>query len=225
MKKTFLALFFIVSVGELASQFIAHASTLHHICKPLIMVTLAGWYLFSVAREYRSASLVFAMVFSFLGDSFLMYQDRNGMYFMLGLGAFLVSHIFYIFAYRQHQSEATGDELQGIQKIRLSFPIMLAGSGLVVILYPTLGDLKVPVMIYALVLVLMVMNALFRYGRTRSKSFWMVFAGALLFMISDSLIAIHKFYAPVQHEGLWIMGTYITAQFLIVSGLVQHDRR
>ncbi len=225
MKKTFLVLFFLVSAGELASQFMTDGSTLHHVSKPLIMVTLAIVYGVSVTRENRSLSLLLAMVFSFLGDSFLMYQDKNGMYFVLGLGAFLVSHIFYIFTYRQHQREATGDELQGIQKMKLSFPIILAGSGLVVILYPTLGDLKVPVVVYALVLVLMVLHALFRYGRTSATSFWMVFAGALLFMISDSLIAINKFFAPVAYEGLWIMTTYITAQYLIVTGLINHDRK
>jgi uncharacterized membrane protein YhhN len=163
-----------------------------------------------------------AMAFSFLGDTFLMYEYLDGLYFIFGLGAFLISHIFYIFSYRQHRWDSAVNQLQGLQRIRLSFPIILAGTGLVVILYPTLGDLKFPVIVYATVLVIMVLNALFRYGRTNGASFSIVFVGAILFMISDSLLAIDKFFQPISNAGLLIMTSYIAAQYLIVSGLIRH---
>jgi uncharacterized membrane protein YhhN len=68
----------------------------------------------------------------------------------------------------------------------------------------------------------MVMVALFRFGKTTAGSFAMVFGGAILFMISDSLIAINKFLEPLPQSGFWIMTTYIGAQFLIVRGLLRH---
>jgi uncharacterized membrane protein YhhN len=142
---------------------------------------------------------------------------------MVGLGAFLVSHIFYILTYRQHQSSDTSNELQGLQRIRYAFPIILSGTGLVVILYSRLGGMKIPVLIYAIVLTAMVLVALFRFGKTNSSSFAMVFGGAILFMISDSLIAINKFLEPLHLAGLWIMTTYIAAQYLIVTGLSKHN--
>ena len=133
--------------------------------------------------------------------------------------------MFYIVAYRQHQYGEQSDSLQGIQKLRAAFPIVLAGTGLVVILYPALGDQKFPVVVYALVLVVMALNGLFRLGRTNTISFWLVFVGAMFFMVSDSVLAINKFLTPLPYAGLLIMSTYISAQFLIIEGLIAHTRK
>lgn len=168
-------------------------------------------------------SVVMAIIFSCLGDVLLMLQESNPNYFMFGLGAFLFAHIFYIFSYKQHQGEESGNELQGLQKIRFALPIVLAGTGLVTILYNRLGDLKIPVLLYAGVLTYMVLVALFRFGRTNAGSFAMVFGGAILFMMSDSLIAVNKFLDPLSQVDFWVMITYISAQFLIVRGLIRHE--
>jgi uncharacterized membrane protein YhhN len=224
MKKIFLSFFYAISLAELVA-ILSNSDALEKVCKPLIMISLGVYYFSSVRRDDRSSSLVLAIFFSFLGDVLLMIQQRESSFFMFGLLAFLLSHIFYILTYRQHINKNEGKGLQGIQKARFSFPFILAGSGLVVVLYPFLGDLRVPVMFYALVLILMVLNALFRYEYTNTKSFWMVFAGATLFMASDSLLAINKFLNPIQHGVFWIMLTYICAQFLIVRGLIEHHRR
>ena len=223
MKKIALILFIIVSVGELLST-VAQLQNLHMICKPLIMVSLCVYYLLS-AGDNRSAVVILAIVFSLAGDVSLMFDSLDPTYFMVGLVSFLISHIFYIVAYRQHQNDDDTDALHGIQKLRAAFPIVLAGTGLVVILYPTLGDLKFPVMIYALVLVVMVLNGLFRLGRTNNKSFMLVLIGAMLFMVSDSLLAINKFFTPLSHSGLLVMSTYISAQFMIIEGLLAHSSR
>jgi uncharacterized membrane protein YhhN len=76
---------------------------------------------------------------------------------------------------------------------------------------------------YAAVLVTMVIVALFRYGRTTAASFGLVFGGAVLFMISDSLLAMNKFHAPIQQAGLLIMITYCVAQGLIAEGMLKHE--
>jgi uncharacterized membrane protein YhhN len=221
VKKIALTLFGVVSTAVLVST-VVEAPVLHFICKPLIMITLGGYYISSTDGENRNFSVLVAIFFSCVGDILLMFVDRNELYFMLGLGAFLIAHVFYIFAYRQHKDASHPDELQGVHRIRLAFPVILAGSGLVVILYPTLGALKIPVLLYAITIVIMVLNALFRFGRTQSASFWMVFIGAVFFMISDSLIAINRFVTPISSAHLLIMITYIAAQVLIVEGLLRH---
>ena len=223
MKKTALILFFIVALGELIS-IAAQLEQLQLFCKPLIMVTLGVYYLLSVG-ENRSFVVVLAIIFSLAGDVSLMFDSIDAIYFIIGLISFLISHVFYIVAYRQHQYGEQSDSLQGIQKLRAAFPIVLAGTGLVVILYPTLGDLKFPVVVYALVLVVMALNGLFRLGRTNTISFWLVFVGAMFFMVSDSVLAINKFLTPLPYAGLLIMSTYISAQFLIIEGLIAHIRK
>lgn len=221
MKKIALIAFAIVSLVVLVTT-VTEATFVHLIAKPLIMITLGWYYISATTSEDRNRSVLVAIFFSLAGDTLLMFTGRDEMFFILGLAAFLIAHIFYIFSYRQHKNASTPDELQGVQRIRLAFPIVLAGSGLVVVLYPALGGMKVPVLLYALTIVIMVLNALFRFGRTQSPSFWMVFAGAVLFMISDSLIAINKFMAPVSSASFLIMSTYIAGQFFIVEGLVRH---
>jgi len=220
MKRIALFLFLVVSLGELVSGLI-HSRELHFICKPLILITL-GLYYWIKASQHRSILVLGAIFFSFGGDTLLMFDSLDAIFFMFGLVSFLISHIFYMLAYRQHRDELFTDGLQGIQRIRLAFPIILAGTGLVIVLYPVLGALRFPVMAYALVLVLMVLNALFRYGRTNNTSFWMVFGGALLFMVSDSLLAVNKFLQPLPQSGLLVMTTYITAQYLLLEGLCTH---
>ena len=222
MKRTGLIIFLMAAVSQLVAQFFPDG-WLHWISKPLLMLSLAMFYYGSVGNRY-SVAIVVAILFSFSGDVFLMLPDVNGMYFMIGLVSFLLAHIFYIFAYRQHCAEMNNFvPLNNIQKIRFSLPFILMGTGLVTILYPGLSALRIPVIIYAIVLVSMVLVALFRYGLTTTASFWLVFGGAFFFMVSDSLLAINKFYTPVALSGIWIMLTYCLAQFMIIYGLKKHQ--
>jgi uncharacterized membrane protein YhhN len=224
MKKIFLFLFILASVGQIISTLIEYP-LLGMICKPALMITL-GFYYWSSQKQKQepvTLSVAMAIIFSCLGDVLLMLQKSNQNYFMFGLGAFLFAHLFYIFSYKQYRREESGNELQGLQRIRFALPIVLAGTGLVTILYSRLGDLRIPVLLYAGVLTYMVLVALFRFGRTNATSFAMVFSGAILFMMSDSLIAINKFLEPLSNAEFWIMITYISAQFLIIQGLIRHE--
>jgi uncharacterized membrane protein YhhN len=217
MKKISLILFGIATAGVLLSSLVK-IWLVYVICKPMIMISLLFFYLFSTEHTERSRALFLAIVFSFVGDVLLM----NDSYFISGLIAFLLAHVMYIFAYRQYRNEPNEGSIQGLQRLRLAFPVILGGTGLIVILYPVLSDLRIPVIIYSIVLMLMVITAIFRMGRTHQSSFWMVLAGAVLFMISDSLIAINKFLDPFAMAGFWVMATYVPAQYLIVRGLIEH---
>jgi uncharacterized membrane protein YhhN len=223
MTRIFLFLFLLVSAGDLVSTLV-DVPSLELFCKPAIMITLGLYYWFTQEQKQNSISVVllFAILFSFGGDVLLMLQQSNPLFFMLGLGSFLVAHIFYIITYQRHAGEENDQSLSGVRKIRYSFPVVFSGFALVTILYGHLGDLRIPVVVYAVVLSYMVLNALFRFGRTSGASFAMVFGGAILFMISDSLIAINKFLDPIPFAGFWIMSTYVAAQFLIVTGLIKH---
>lgn len=226
MKDRLLFLYLLVGLGDLIAL-LFDIQWLEWTCKPLLMITLGLYYLSSIDRlgEYFSKPVIGAIFFSLIGDVALMLQGFNENLFIVGLGAFMIAHAAYIFAYQQHRFSGEERAFLGIQKFRFSLPIVLAGTGLITILYPHLGDLKIPVIIYALVLIIMVMQALFRYGRTNDISFWFVFVGALLFMVSDSLIAINKFLHDFELAGLLIMSTYMAAQLLIIRGLVIHSSK
>lgn len=220
-RNVFIIPFVITAIVNIVGDF-SGIAILSDISKPLLIPFLGGYYM-AGKSIYRSKPLLIALFACWIGDVSLMFVGLNGNWFIIGLLSFLVGHVFYIITYRQHRWESTDNELLVPQKIRFSLPVVLAGTGLVVILFPVLGGLQFPVMIYALVLTVMVMNAIFRYGRTSSRSFWMTLAGAILFMISDAILAINKFLGQIEYGGVYIMLTYITAQFMIVEGLRSHD--
>jgi len=63
--------------------------------------------------------------------------------------------------------------------------------------------------------------ALNRFKAVNSVSFFLVFTGSVLFVISDSLIAIDKFLNSIPHDRFWVMSTYISAQLLIMMGILK----
>ena len=223
MKRIFLIVFILAGVTELLHG-ITDLGTIHFVGKSILLPSLVVYYYLSIKDNDGPVSglLLLTLVLCWIGDVILMFQGDQ--FFVFGLIAFLLGHVTYIFVYRQHRNETSQEELRSIQRLRLAFPIVLAGTGLVVILYPHLGALQVPVMVYAIVITVMTINALFRYGKTNTTSFFMVFSGAILFMMSDSLLAIGKFIEPIYLSGFWIMLTYIGAQYLIVQGLIVHRK-
>lgn len=215
----FLGFFALVSIAELWALS-RDWQTVHEVAKPLIMLSLIGYYLSCAPK--RNQMFVRAMFFCWTGDVLLMFETEDETFFMLGLLAFLVGHALYILSFRKLRWDKAIIELLPTQKIRLIFPILLAGAGLMVVLFPTLGTLTIPVLTYSVVLMAMAINAVFRYGKTTTDSFWIVFAGAALFMVSDSLLALNKFYTPLDYSGPLIMLSYILAQYLIVEGVRRH---
>lgn len=184
--------------------------------KPLLMITL-GLYFFSETAGYPRwrVYVLAALVFSWAGDVFLISSD----WFIAGLVSFLIAHVFYIVAYQQ-TGAATG-QLKAIDIVKF----VIYGVVLIWFIYPGLGDMLVPVLIYALVLLGMGVWAHKRRGATSPASFKLVALGAILFAISDGLIAVNKFAYPVPAERILIMSIYMSAQYLIVQGLIKHTEK
>lgn len=217
MKKStaFLFLFLIASLGDVTAILVNQS--LVYVFKPIILLALIGYYL--AQTQAPNQTFLAALFFCWVGDILLMFQGE--LYFILGLVAFLTGHVFYIFSFRQF-SWAEGKKLLPTQKVRYSFPIILAATGLVVVLYPKLGALQIPVIVYAMVIMMMAITALFRLGHTQNSSFVWVFIGAVFFMISDSALAINKFHTPFTGASVLIMLTYVLAQYMIVQGVLKH---
>lgn len=78
--------------------------------------------------------------------------------------------------------------------------------------------MKIPVMAYMVIISIMVIMAGFRYQRVNLLSFQLILAGAILFVISDTLLAINKFVQHFESSGVLIIATYMLAQYLITMG-------
>lgn len=189
---------------------------LYWLAKPLLMISLALHFLSALQGTPRwRITVLLALLCSWAGDVFLISSD----FFIQGLISFLLAHIFYIIAY--HQTGAAYGGLKPMDFIKFG----LYGAVLVAIIYPGLGNLLLPVLLYTGVLLFMGLWAHKRRGATSNKSFLMVAAGAMLFCLSDGMIAINKFAVVIPAERVWDMSIYITAQFLIVQGLLHHPEK
>jgi uncharacterized membrane protein YhhN len=93
---------------------------------------------------------------------------------------------------------------------------------LITVLSPHLGDMKLPVCIYGIVISFMFFLAMHMLSiPNKIAGRWMML-GALLFVISDSILAIDKFYSSFDFAGILIMLTYGSAQLFLVQGAVKY---
>lgn len=206
-----LLLFAIDSMLELASQ-LFNWNFLSLFSKPLLMPLLIGYFV-SASGANRSPLkkfVVLALVFSWVGDTVLMFQNINGMYFIIGLVAFLLAHVMYIVGFTKLKNSTTKVERLAIIVFFLAY-----SATLVIFLWPGLGNMKAPVMLYALVLT--IMGVLGVIKSTTNHPY--ITFGVLFFVASDSILALNKFLIDVPFNGVLIMGTYIAAQWLIVAGV------
>jgi uncharacterized membrane protein YhhN len=98
-------------------------------------------------------------------------------------------------------------------------------AALITFLSPHLGDMKLPVLIYGIVISVMFMLAMHMlFIKNKSAGQWMM-TGALMFVISDSVLAINRFYQSFEMAGAIIMLTYGLAQLFITEGAIQYIRK
>ena len=165
--------------------------------------------------------LVFALVFSWLGDVLLMFTEITQLFFVLGLSSFLLAHIFYIIIfYLSVKNNPIQQKTYLFSKPFWTLPFLIYGIVFFIITFPYLETMTVPVLIYATVITCMGLFALNRKNNVFKASFNWVMLGAILFMLSDSCIGINKFL--FTETLIWmpfvIMLTYISGQMLIVKG-------
>lgn len=79
----------------------------------------------------------------------------------------------------------------------------------------------IPVGIYMVVILIMAIVAYLRKGVVVNSSYQLVLVGALFFILSDSIIALNKFYQPLTGSNISIILTYALAQYLIVNGILK----
>lgn len=207
--KLFLVLFVFCTLAHLYGTF--QNSDLSFYTKPLLIPLLGLWLL---AGESAIPKSIFgALIFSWVGDIFLLFDD----YFIAGLLAFLVGHVFYIRAFLRASTKSKNSTTYVVTSTIavVTFLVIFLSK-----IQSKLGDMTMPVFIYAIVISVMLWIALNRKNKTNPKSFLLTAIGAALFVLSDSLIAWNLFHSSIIYADLLIMSTYLAAQALIVSGLV-----
>ena len=162
-------------------------------------------------RDRDNVILGMALAFSSLGDALLDLDPER--FFIRGLLAFLVAHLIYILLFVRNwvrPLRPKGWQL-ALQAMVLIYSMLLSHW-----LAPSLGAVAGPVMIYVCVITVMVVSAVLALF----SSPW-VYSGAILFLISDSILAINKFKSPVPMSGYLVWGSYYLAQYGIAVGFLR----
>mgnify|MGYP003334667773 CR=1 FL=1 len=215
-QRLFFFLFSIVSLIEILHILIGKED-LRIFTKPLIIPLLGLTYYFSLDKKpsmWKDAVLL-ALLFSWFGDILLQKESM----FVPGLICFLTAHIFYIYFFVRTSSKNTS-----YFKLR---PVMLIAVlayliEFMYLLWPSLGAMKLPVLIYGITISTMLSAAIWQYQKLDDRTSLFLIIGATLFVTSDSILAINKFSSPFESAGVFIMTTYILAQLFIVLGAIRY---
>jgi uncharacterized membrane protein YhhN len=152
--------------------------------------------------------ILLGCVLSFGGDLALMFQEKRSA-FLLGLLFFLLAHITYTVVFT----------ILGRFMIRDLIPaaiLVSAAAGFYALIKSNLGKMKGPVIAYIVIISAMVSRA---FSTLNSPVFtntqaWMITAGAVLFYISDVILAANKFWMPWKYNRI-SLAFYYSGQVLI----------
>jgi uncharacterized membrane protein YhhN len=185
-----------------------------YIFKPLATLLIIGLALqnwFGRKSAY-SQSIVMGLCFSLLGDLLLIWPDQ---YFLVGLSAFLLAHVAYLLAFN-HDA-----------RLPAHLPVLLLYLAIGALSYAVLfralpPDLRIPVALYAVVLAAMAGQAMGRSLELRTSASERAAIGAIFFMLSDLLLAFHRFRTPLLYSNIFILLPYYLGQWLIASSTAEN---
>jgi uncharacterized membrane protein YhhN len=190
----------VLSVAPLA--LIAFRARLESSAKPRGV----GWL-----RYRDNVILGMALAFSSLGDALLDLDPER--LFIKGLLAFLVAHFIYMLLFVRNwvrPLRPKGWQLALVVAV-LTYSLLFSQW-----LAPSLGPVAGPVTVYVCVITVMAMSAILA-GFSKP---W-VYSGVILFLISDSILAVNKFKSPMPMGGYLIWATYYLAQYGITIGFLR----
>jgi uncharacterized membrane protein YhhN len=178
----------------------------YRLFKPLTTILVIGvaWLAPAEAAPLYRQLVLIGLGFSLAGDVFLMLPAHP---FIAGLASFLVAHILYVAAF----TSAAPAELAP-----LAFAPFAVAAGFVLrALWPHLGRLRIPVVIYVLAIALMIWRAGAQWTALGSTAATLALVGAALFGLSDAVLALNRFRAPIAGAQAVVLSTYWAAQWAI----------
>jgi uncharacterized membrane protein YhhN len=163
---------------------------------------------------------VYGLFFSFLGDALLIGEGST--FFLSGMIAFVLAHLNYSYYFLQLQPVKKETK----QVFVMSLILMLLFSSVVyVFLDGYLGSYQLPVLFYMLFISLMASLAIhtITHARLKPLSIKCFIPGAVLFVVSDAILALNMFRFHESNLATVVMLTYGLAQFFLTKGFEKND--
>jgi uncharacterized membrane protein YhhN len=183
-----------------------------YMLKPLATLLVIAVAVLSFREAQMSMTytigILIGLALSLGGDIALMFQ-ANRKAFMIGLLLFLLAHVAYAITFTLLGS------LDAI--VWLAALLLLAlGVGIYRLFRGGLGTMKVPVIVYIVIISVMVNQALATFNSSAfdTRQAWMIAIGAVLFYVSDVILAANRFWKPFQYNRISLV-FYYAGQLLI----------
>jgi uncharacterized membrane protein YhhN len=209
-KSAFLRLFAVIVLAHVVGRAVEPQGLLAQFTKPLIVISLL-LFVFATTKGQSTTQkwLLAGLGLGLTGDVLLML---DGM-FIPGLVAFLIGHLCYLMVFKPSQVHPRGMWISGIA-------VAVAGGFFLGSAWHGLNAMAIPVLAYTLVIGTMATSA----GRFWNSPAAPVAAGALLFVLSDLLLAYNRFVEPIPYADVPIMITYALAQAGIGLGVLNQSQ-
>lgn len=182
---------------------------LKYVFTPMVTAIIAGFVVLSMIDEgittYR-VLVLWALIFSIVADTMLMVVEVS--LIQHGIVYFMLAHVMYIAAFSLNY------EFRGWNMVIASILLILLAMFYRGI-RSTVGRLKIPIVIYAMVLCVMVFFALSYFNNEIFRKELFIIVGAVLFVISDFLLAYLSFIKPHKQESVIVWAIYAPAQLLL----------
>ena len=214
MKHLSLIMFILVTSVHLFAS-LKNDKPLRNKTKPFILLSLMGFYCFSVSKI--RIVVVLALIFSWIGDLLLIPPGNK--WFTAGGISFMISHFFFALSY-----------VKDIAFSKIN-PLIMIVLGLIffTIVMVTFKDLKpylpkalfYPMYLYLLINGTMNCFAIFRHLSCKEPATLITLIGAILFFISDTALFFVRFKKSSRLKTHFlVMLTYSLGEFLIIMGLI-----
>ncbi len=185
--------------------------------KSLIIISLITLFIVETKLKGRfHKRIVTGLCLTLLGDILLMFGSKYPVCFIFGLFAVLLCHLFYISAF--YLDFRSAPELDKKTARITLFICALFCTSFFFYLRPHLGSMRIPVLLFILIIGFMVLMATFRNLRVNNRSFNLILSGAIFFMLSDAIMVYDHFIANINYGVIYITIIYFVAQYLIVFG-------
>ncbi len=175
-----------------------------YLYKPMAMVAIIALVLtHGIPADYYRWAILVGLILSLVGDVFLMLKPAR---FLPGLFAFLLAHVVYITAF------SSRIDVLGLPATAAA---IAAGTGMLYLLWPGLGKLRGPVILYVGAIAAMVATAVSAAAADPLPGRTAAAIGSLLFLASDACLGYARFRQGFPAAQGLILGSYYPAQTLI----------
>jgi uncharacterized membrane protein YhhN len=179
--------------------------------KPLSTLLIIAVALLSLLTPQANAAFTLwvtvGLVLSLGGDVALMFESNR--WFLAGLVLFLLAHVVYSIGFTMFNGFHPQDLIWGAVLLVIAVSVF-------VYLRPGLGSMQGPVAFYIVVICFMVSRAISTfYGAAFTVGqAWLLTLGAILFWLSDLVLAVNRFRHPFEANRLGLF-LYFGGQLLI----------